>query len=69
MVRGVVPLAGSVVLCVFVRQAEFKFHYQDKTGNVWGEPFNKMPGKYSFVEIDYSVGDDAVTNAIAGAGA
>ena len=42
----------------------FRHHYADKSGNDWGEPFEKVAGKMYRIDLDYgSVEDvkDAVT--------
>lgn len=33
---------------------EFERYYLQHTGNKWGQPFKKLPGKYALVEIDYT---------------
>ncbi len=46
---------------MYVRpQALFESLYEEKTGNVWGEPFEKKPGRFCLVEVDYGVDEAAV---------
>jgi hypothetical protein len=48
---------------VFVRldsQAEFRRLFYEKTGNEWGSPFEKVPGKFCLVDVEFGVDDDDV---------
>ncbi len=40
---------GIALACL--EQAEFCRQFEDKTGNYFGTPFEKLPGKYNLVEI------------------
>mmetsp|Transcript_99538 Transcript_99538/g.171340 ORF Transcript_99538/g.171340 Transcript_99538/m.171340 type:complete len:632 (-) Transcript_99538:343-2238(-) len=56
-----VPGQSKLEMCSHVAMAKLAFvkKYHDKTGNVWGfSPFEKRPGKYMLMDMDY--GEDSV---------
>ena len=35
-----------------------RFHYEEKTGNEWGTPFEKLAGKMYRLDLDYGPGEE-----------
>ena len=48
--------------------SEFERLYLEKTGNYFGRPFVKHPGKFYPLELDYGQDDDEITEATEKAG-